>query len=165
MVRGLAGAIAAATAFWLDRLSKELAATQLTRGDTENVLGEWVRLAHVHNSGTAFGMFPGSAPILAILSLPVLALIAWAYLRGARASLLAVLVVGVVLGAGASNTLDRATSGYVEDFIDVGLAGGPRFWTFNFSDSALVSGILLAFLSQMLIGRRTARADTRELAH
>lgn len=149
MVRGLVGAIAAATAFWLDRLSKGLAATQLPRGDTQDVLGEWVRLAHVHNSGTAFGMFPGSAPILAILSLPMLALIAWAYLRGASASLLAVLVVGVVLGAGASNTLDRATSGYVEDFIDIGLAGGPRFWTFNFSDSAFVLGILAALVPSL----------------
>ena len=162
--RALVAAVAAVIAFTVDRVTKELAASQIPLGAHVEVIGDWVRLSHLHNSGTAFGLLPGSAPVLAYVTLPVLALIGWAYLRSVGSSLLAIVLLGLVLGAGAGNTLDRALQGYVEDFIDIGLPGGVRFWMFNLSDSALVSGILLAFLSQMLIERRTARAATRRLA-
>lgn len=163
--RALVAAVAAVLAFTLDQVTKELAASEIPLGAPVQVIGDWVRLSHVHNSGTAFGLLPGSAPVLAYLTLPVLALIGWTYLRSVGGSLLAIVLLGLVLGAGAGNTLDRALQGYVEDFIDIGLPGGVRFWTFNLSDSALVSGILLAFLSQMFIERRATRADTRGVAH
>lgn len=147
--RAVVAAVAALIAFTLDRVTKELAAAQIPLNSPMQVIGEWVRLAHVHNSGTAFGMLPGSASVLAYVTLPVLALIGWMYLRAAGSSLLAIAILGLVLGAGAGNTFDRAIQGYVEDFIDVGLPGGIRFWTFNLSDSALVLGILSALVPSL----------------
>lgn len=147
--RAVLAAVAALFAFTLDRMTKDFAAAQISPAAPVSVIGEWVRLAHLHNSGTAFGMFPGSAPVLAYVTLPVLAIIGWMYLRGAGDSLLAIAVLGLVLGAGAGNTLDRALQGYVEDFIDIGLPGGARFWTFNLSDSALVVGTLSALVPSL----------------
>ena len=147
--RALVAAVATVLAFTLDRVTKELAASQIPLGAPMQVIGDWVRLAHLHNSGAVFGLLPGSAPILAYVTLPVLALIGWAYLRSIGSSLLAVALLGLVLGAGAGNTLDRALQGYVEDFIDVGLPGGIRFWTFNLSDSALTLGILAVLLPSL----------------
>lgn len=148
-LRAVVAAVAALSAFTLDRVTKELAAARISPDAPVSVIGEWVRLAHLHNSGTAFGMFPGSAPVLAFATLPVLALIGWMYLRGAGDSLLAAAILGLVLGAGAGNTVDRALQGYVEDFVDVGVPGGVRFWTFNLSDSALVLGILAALIPSL----------------
>lgn len=163
-LRAAVSALAALAAFTLDRVTKELAAAQISPAAPVNVLGEWVRLAHLHNSGTAFGMFPGSAPVLAYVTLPVLALIGWMYLRGTNGSLLAMAILGLVLGAGAGNTLDRAVQGYVEDFVDVGVPGGVRFWTFNLSDLALVLGILSALVPSLRPRRATAPARHEELA-
>ena len=155
MVHVASAAVVAMLAYGLDRVTKQLAAAAVPYGSTLELIGPWIRLAHVYNSGTMFGLLPGSAPMLAFVTLPVLAILGWIYLRGAGRSLLALIVLGLVLGASAGNTLDRATSGYVEDFIDLGLHGGPRFWTFNLSDVALVLGIGFAAVRP---GANTRRA-------
>lgn len=158
--RALVAAVAAVIAFTVDRVTKELAASQIPHGAHLQVIGDWVRLSHLHNSGTAFGLLPGSAPVLAYVTLPVLALIGWTYLRSVGGSLLAITLLGLVLGAGAGNTLDRALQGYVEDFIDIGLPGGVRFWMFNLSDSALVLGILSALVPSLRSRRVPAPGPT-----
>lgn len=163
MARGVVAGLAAAGAFLLDRSSKAVASAQQAEGATQDVLGEWVRLAHVHNSGSAFGLFPGSAPLLALVSLPVLLALGWTFLYRAEGSLLAFLIVGAVVGAGSSNTLDRALTGYVDDFIDIGLPAGPRFWAFNLSDSTLVLGVLAALI--LSLRRRDSRARDPGLSH
>lgn len=157
MMSVVTAVVAAMAAFGLDRVTKDLAATDLPTSAPIEVIGQWVRLAHVHNTGTFFGMLPGSAPVLAFLALPALALIGWMYTRAAGGSRISLVVLGLVLGAGAGNTLDRASLGYVEDFVDIGLPGGPRFWTFNVSDTALTLGILLALLATLRAHRPAAR--------
>lgn len=160
MILYLASAtLAALLAYGADRASKDMATAAVPLGTTLDIVGPWVRLAHVHNSGMIFGLFPGTGPMLALLTVPVLAVMALQYVRGARRSLAALILLGVVLGAGSGNSLDRATLGYVEDFVDIGLVSGPRFWTFNLSDVALVLGLGMAALGVSM--RRPAQPSSR----
>ena len=50
-----------------------------------------------------------------------------------------VLVAAVAIGV---FVLDRIGQGYVVDFVDVGIPGGVRFWSFNVADSSIVVGII-----------------------
>ena len=50
----------AAAVLALDQATKALASTHLLMGQPVRILGEFFRLTLVHNSGAAFGLFPGS---------------------------------------------------------------------------------------------------------
>lgn len=122
----------------LDRLSKVWVVRSLPLGASRPLLGHWLRLTHVRNTGAAFGLFHGHALLLAIFSLGLfVGLFLWReHLRllGPWGHFALALLVGGALG----NLFDRLVYGYVIDFIDV------RVWpVFNVADSALVVGTLL----------------------
>ena len=126
------------------------------------LLGDWVRIAKSYNDGGIFGLFGSSAPILAVASLVVIALIVWYEARSAREGPWPLtLVLGLLLGGALGNLTDRLRLGYVIDFVDMGV-GGLRFYTFNVADASIsvaIAGlILMAFLGDRL-ERDRARAD------
>jgi lipoprotein signal peptidase len=51
--------------------------------------------------------------------------------------------------------------GFVVDFVDVGIPGGPRFWAFNVADSSIVLGIFFVTLLLWQQERKTAASDAR----
>lgn len=105
------------------------------------LLGNWLHLTHVHNTGAAFGLFNGQALPLAIMSLTLfVALFFWRdHLRqlGAWGNFALALIAGGAMG----NLYDRLVYGYVIDFIDF------RIWpVFNVADCAVVAGAVLLIL-------------------
>ena len=124
------------------------------------VIGDLMRIAKTYNDGGLFGMFGTAAPILALASLVVIALIVWFQARtAATGPLLMTLTLGLLLGGAIGNLLDRLRYGYVIDFVDTGL-GANRFFTFNVADSAIslaIAGLLLmTLLGDRLDGRTSA---------
>jgi signal peptidase II len=124
-----------------DQVSKAIVVTALDPGESFNVLGDFVRIWYVQNTGAAFSLFPGA--IWLFIPVTVLALVMIGYFfrsfrdRGPG--------IHIVLGA---ILTDRVRLGYVVDFISVGI-GDWRFPTFNVADSAVVVGIglLVAYLT------------------
>ena len=125
----------------LDQLTKSIVATSLAEGESVNVLGDFLRITHVRNSGAAFGLLRGFGGLLALVALVgVIMFFAVVVqnptpLMGAAAAL---------VGAGAlGNLLDRLLRGpfgrgTVVDFVDF------RFWpSFNVADSAVTIGAVL----------------------
>ena len=118
------------------------------------VIGDLVRIAKSYNDGGLFGLFGTAAPMLALASLFVIAIIVWFQWRAAgSASLLMTITLGLLLGGAVGNLLDRLRLGYVIDYVDTGL-GANRFFTFNVADSAIslaiVGLILITFLGDRL---------------
>ena len=107
------------------------------------VIGDLVRIAKSYNDGGLFGLFDAAAPILAVASLFVIAILVVAQARsGPRASWLTTIAFGLLLGGAIGNLIDRIRYGYVIDWVDMGL-GSWRFYTFNVADSAISTAIVL----------------------
>lgn len=120
------------------------------------ILGELVRIAIIHNDGGIFGLFGASAPILALASVIVIALIVAYAARVARSGpTLLMLCLALLLGGAIGNFLDRLRYGYVIDFVDTGL-GQTRWYTFNVADAAL-SVAIVGLIAIALLGDRLER--------
>lgn len=135
-------AVVAIAVFALDRITKILVETSLPVGGSIDVVGQWVRISHVTNSGAAFGLLPERTTLLSILSVVAVLAIVFYYRRLAADSRLIAATLGMQLGGAVGNLVDRIGQGYVVDFVDVGVPGGARFWSFNVADSSIVVGII-----------------------
>ena len=59
--------VVALVVFVLDRMTKILVESNLAVGSSVDVVGQWVRISHVTNSGAAFGLLPERTTFLSIL--------------------------------------------------------------------------------------------------
>jgi signal peptidase II len=152
---GLAVAIIVA-----DQLSKAWIVASFPFGEPVEVLGAWVRIWYVANTGALFGLFRDQAAIFAALSIAVIALIIWYHGRAVAGSgALATLALGLLLGGAVGNFVDRIRLGHVVDFVDMGIPDGWRFYTWNVADAAISTSILLLLLMAIVPPvRREARA-------
>ncbi len=92
-----------------------------------------------YNAGIAFGLKLPATAILILSILFVLAIAAWFFTHRPRTFLWAV-ALGLIVGGGASNLLERVWfGGSVADYIAFGKLG-----SFNLADIAIVVGIGLA---------------------
>jgi signal peptidase II len=125
----------------LDQLAKAWVVGNLDVGEGIALLGEWLRVVHWRNSGALFGLLPQSAPIFAVVSLGVVALIV-VYHRRAGRGYLTTVALALLLGGAIGNLLDRLRYGSVVDFVDMGI-GSWRFFTYNIGDAAITTAIVL----------------------
>ncbi len=157
MRRGLFTSIALLL-FLVDRVSKELVGGALSGGAPVELLGSILRLVRSENRGGLFGLFQGSAPLLGLLSLGVVVLLFVMHEREGRSGpSLMTAATGLLIGGAIGNLFDRLTSGYVLDFVDLGV-GDVRFWTFNVADMGISCGILLLLVGAL----RSSRASTQQ---
>jgi len=131
------GAVAAVVVI-ADQVTKTWAVHRLQHGPVHLV---WkLDLELEFNSGSAFSLARGWAPILAAVTVVVVVLLL-ASVRRVRSDLLAV-SIGLVVGGALGNLADRVLRshhGAVVDFIAL------HFWpTFNVADTAIVVGALWA---------------------
>ena len=131
-------AAAAATAglvVAVDQVTKQLAATNIARGDQVAVI-PGLDLTSTRNTGVAFGALEGGGVLVAVLIGASLALLVGYFVVNRDRPWLW-LPVGMLLGGALGNLADRARDGAVIDFID------PSFWpAFNVADIGVVVGIL-----------------------
>jgi signal peptidase II len=147
---GLAAAVVVA-----DQLSKAWIVAGFPFGEPVEVVGAWLRVWYVANTGALFGLFRDQAVLFAALSIAVIALIVWYHGRAVAGSgWLATLALGLLLGGAIGNFIDRVRLGYVVDFVDMGLPDGWRFYTWNLADAAISTSILLLLLMAVLPPRR-----------
>jgi signal peptidase II len=125
----------------IDQASKAWVTGTLDVGEGIELIGEWLRVVHWRNSGALFGLLPQSAPIFAVVSLGVVALIVLYHRRAGRGYLTTV-ALALLLGGAIGNLLDRLRFGSVVDFVDMGI-GQWRFYTYNAADAAITTAILL----------------------
>jgi signal peptidase II len=142
----------AATVFVVDQLTKAvLVALIPAEGGRLSVVDDLIRVVNSHNSGALFGLFRDSALLFGLVSLGVVALIAWYHGSSGRNTLLSI-ALGLLLGGALGNMLDRLRLGYVVDFVDIGI-GDLRWYTFNAADAAISCAIVLLLLSAVLPNR------------
>jgi signal peptidase II len=134
----------------LDQATKQLAATQIARGD-EVAVFPGLDFTNARNTGVAFGALQGGGLVVTVLIALSLGLLI-GYFVANRDKPWLWLPVGMLLGGALGNLVDRAREGGVIDFID------PVAWpAFNVADACIVIGV--AALLYVAEGRpRRARA-------
>lgn len=126
----------------LDQWTKYLAATLLPRGQSHSVIGNFLHLSYLENTGAAFGMFAGNSLILiGLTGVMIAVLILFVLLKKPTAWLLCVSLTLIIAG-GAGNLIDRALRGYVVDFFYLKFI---NFAVFNLADCFVVVGTGLLF--------------------
>jgi len=136
----------------LDQCTKWVASSRLVMGQPVPVLDDVVRFTLVHNTGAAFGLFPGSRVPFIVISILAIAVVIYLFLRETYRSLANRILLGCILGGAIGNLLDRARLGWVVDFIDMG-AGSLRWPVFNVADSAVTLGVIFLAWNLARAGR------------
>ena len=132
-----------------DRLLKLWAACALDLGRPTPLLGNAVRLTRVHNTGGAFGLFPGTpAVFIAVSAVIAAALFVFLLSRWAN-DWLSKLGASILLAGAAGNLIDRATHGYVVDFFEI-----RGFPIFNLADACVTVGAVLIIAHVLFGGER-----------
>lgn len=134
--RELAFFLPAAAVLAADQLSKFWVRRYLDYGESLPLEAP-VRLTHIANPGGVFGLVaPPSLLVVLTLVITVLLLLAYRQPVFDRGWLRPAL--GMIMGGGLGNLVDRLRQGFVTDFIDL------RVWpVFNLGDSAVVGGVAL----------------------
>ena len=125
----------------LDQISKKLAQEYLM-GKTIHIIGDFLTLSYVTNTGIAFGIFQGHPFIMGIIATFVVTII-YIYRKihlKQHKSFLFDLSTVFIIGGALGNIYDRVRIEYVVDMFSV-----KYFSVFNVADSFVtVGGILLA---------------------
>src|SRR4029077_13712777 len=152
--------IAIATIVVIDQISKFIVRSTIHLYDKHVVIPKLLDVTHVQNAGAAFGLlnaanFPyKSAVMIGIAALALVAISLYARQLGAHERL-SRYGLALILGGAFGNLIDRATSGYVVDFVDV-YWGDAHFWAFNVADAAITIGAILVLLEMIGVGRHHA---------
>jgi signal peptidase II len=135
----------------VDFITKRVVENTLERGQSVEVIGDFLRFTLGYNTGIAFGIsVGGSSRILLIaVTLLTMGLIVWLFRSVDARHKLQVVAFGMIMGGAIGNLLDRVFGNQgVVDFIDVGI-GTNRFWTFNIADSGITVGAILLILGSL----------------
>jgi signal peptidase II len=144
----------------LDQITKAMIRPLLALHESKEIIPGFLDLTRVHNTGAAFGMlnsvdFPFKTLVLSIVAAIALGGVAWYALTVPLTDRLARLGVAGVLGGAVGNLIDRASSGYVLDFVDA-YWNGWHFWAFNVADAAITVGVIFMILDILGLGRRAS---------
>ena len=143
-----------------DQITKAMVRRALELHDTMEVIPGVLNLTRVHNTGAAFGMlnamdFPYKPVVLTLVATLALAGVAWYAATVPAADRLARVGVACILAGAIGNLIDRATVGYVLDYVDAHYRGW-HFWAFNVADAAISIGVVLMILDLLGLGRRAS---------
>lgn len=129
----------------LDQLSKILVVNNLKPIGSFPVIKDVLNLTYVENKGAAFGILSENRFVFMIASILIIALLGFVVYKYHGQSKLFDICLGLILGGGVGNMIDRVIYGYVIDFVDF---CAFDFWkyVFNVADSAVVVGCILAIV-------------------
>jgi signal peptidase II len=140
-----------------DQITKALIRSRLALHDSVNVVPGFLDITHVRNTGAAFGIlnsveFQYKAGVMVMVAIVALVAVGIYAMTLPREQRIARYGLALILGGAVGNLIDRASAGYVVDFVDV-YWRGIHFWAFNVADSAITVGVVLMLLDVVGVGR------------
>lgn len=141
----------------IDRLTKLAVAANMRLYQDIPVLGNFLHLYYLRNTGAAFSLFDnlqyGRWLLVGVTTILVVACI-WALLSGKVRARLSKLALSLIIAGGIGNLIDRVCTGEVIDFLYVKII---HFAIFNAADCFVVVGAILFCLSLLLSEGRSGR--------
>jgi glycyl-tRNA synthetase beta chain len=136
-------------ALFLDQFSKKIIVELISPGETIEVLGNFLMITNVGNTGISFGMFQGYTHILIPLVFVIIGMVFIVSLKFVRQSPWLAFAFGSIIGGALGNQIDRLFKGAVVDFVYVN-----GFAVFNVSDSFVVIGAFILGIHTVFASER-----------
>lgn len=144
----------------LDIYTKFLVELNIAEHDRVDVIGTFVQLTKIYNTGGVFGILPGKKTLFLIISIIVLLVLIGFYLYEKQKTDFFCLAMGLVFSGAVGNILDRLMNRPgVVDFIYIGIEGKFKWPAFNIADSAIVVGAIALAVIFWLQERELTRAE------
>ncbi len=144
----------AASVVAADQLTKLLIRGWLEEGEVWPGGFDLIRIAHVENSGAAFGMLQGAGPLLIATSIIGVVAVIFLLRTAPAGDRLYTATLALILGGAFGNLIDRVFRGEVTDFIDP-----THYPSFNLADSAIVVGVFVLIVLALRPGDAPGTAD------
>lgn len=138
-------ALIAIAVILLDQISKHFVCTNLKPVGSIPIIDGILNFTYVENTGAAFGILSDNRAVFMVISVLIIVLLSYIVVKFHGQSKLFDVCLGLIVGGGVGNMVDRAILGYVVDFIDF-CAFDFWKWVFNIADSAVVVGCILAII-------------------
>ena len=123
--------------FLIDQFTKFVVRDQLQFRESFPQEG-FFRFTHVHNTGSAFGIFQDQNTALIFVSIIGIAILVLIYRSQVMPTGLLRLSIGLQIGGATGNLLDRLLIQHVTDFVDIGT------WpVFNVADASIITGLVI----------------------
>lgn len=136
----------AAAVLILDQLTKIYVVWGMELSQSIPVIKNVLHITYVQNRGMAFGLFANNRMLFMIPTVVLIAVIVLAIVKLKGKNKVLDTSLGLVLGGGMGNMIDRVARGYVVDFVDF-CAFDFWQWVFNVADAAVVVGAFLFIIA------------------
>ena len=151
-IRLLLVALVVTSTIGCDRVTKHMATELLADKPTQSFLADSVRLEYATNAGGFLSLGADLSPrvrasVFTVATGMFIVALSIGLVRSRR-SFWRALGISLLLAGGISNWIDRALSGVVVDFLNVGV-GWLRTGIFNVADVAIMTGIAIFVLSEL----------------
>lgn len=143
-----------------DQLTKYLVVRFMDLGESIPILGEFLQITSHRNSGAAWGMFEGQMIFFYLITIVVLALLVYIFIKEAKDNLMMQLAITFLIAGALGNFIDRLLFQEVVDFVDV-LIINYNFPIFNVADSALTIGVALMLIEFFITGKEEKDAKDK----
>ena len=125
-----------------DQLIKYWTVEHLALGESAAFWPGVMRLTRVHNYGAAWSSFSGQTAALAVVTVLLMAAVAYLLVRRIVRHPLGVIAGLMILAGGVGNLIDRLFRGYVVDMFH--FVFWPSYPVFNVADICVICGVILA---------------------
>jgi len=152
-------AIAMAAVLLLDQISKALIVANLNLNEWVTLIEPLLKVTYAQNYRGIFSLSFG--PQWLYIILPLLAVGFVIYLLIHPQTRLITVLLGLILGGGFGNFIDRVRLGYVIDWISMGIRTW-RWATYNIADSALVVSVILLLIREFFFAKPKKKEEPEE---
>lgn len=151
--------IAMAAVLLLDQISKVLIVANLDLNESVTVIAPVLKVTYAQNTAGIFSLSFGPQWLYIILPMVAVGFVIYLLLRP-QPKFVTVLL-GLILGGGFGNFIDRVRLGYVIDWISMGVRTW-RWATYNIADSSIVVAVILLLVTEFFFTRPKKKEETEE---
>jgi signal peptidase II len=133
----------------IDQVIKWMVVSNLDLGETWDglAIGEILRITRSHNTGAAFGMFPGASILFLVLAFVSVVVFAVMYPALPESAWLSRVSLALISGGALGNAISRLRYGYVVDYVHVRLTPTVSNIS-NIADHLITIGVILLLIDQ-----------------
>lgn len=134
-----------------DQLIKFMIHKNMLLGQSLPLIGNFLKLTYVRNTGAAFSLFVGFSSYLAVIGIIVSLVVLYFHHRAPSKDFLIQAALASILGGSLGNLIDRLFRFYVIDYLD--LTAWP---VFNLADIMINIGVILLIIRLFSQGGKDA---------
>lgn len=125
-----------------DQLTKWVIATQMTIGESFNVIPHFLNITSHRNDGAAWGILSGQMYFFYLITIVIIVALVIFYIKEAKNHMTMQVAITLLLAGAIGNFIDRVLNGEVVDFVDT-VIFGYDFPIFNIADASLTIGVAI----------------------